>query len=53
LKYPDIEKTPVGFVGSIAHYYRSFLEAEAAVHGIKIKQILKAPMDGLITYHKG
>jgi N-acetylglucosamine kinase-like BadF-type ATPase len=53
LKYPNIEKTSVGFVGSIAHYYRSFLAAEAAVHGIKIKQILKAPMDGLITYHKG
>jgi N-acetylglucosamine kinase-like BadF-type ATPase len=53
LKYPNIEKNPVGFVGSIAHYYRSFLEVEAAVHGIKIKQILRAPMDGLITYHKG
>lgn len=51
LKYPDIQKMPVGFVGSVAHYYRSFLEAEAAIHGIKIKQILKAPMEGLVAYH--
>lgn len=51
LKYPDIHKIPVGFVGSVAHYYRSFLEAEAAIQGIKVKQILKAPMDGLITFH--
>lgn len=51
LKYPDIQKTPVGFVGSIAHYYRSFLEAEAAIHGIKIKQILQSPMEGLIVFH--
>lgn len=51
LKYPDIQKTPVGFVGSVAHYYRSFLEAEAAIHAIKIKQILKAPIDGLVAHH--
>lgn len=51
LKYPDIHETSVGFVGSIAHYYRSFLETEAAIHDIKIKQVLKAPMDGLIAFH--
>lgn len=51
LKYPDIHKTPVSFVGSVAHYYRPFLEAEAAVHGIKIKQILKAPMNGLVNFY--
>ncbi len=51
LKYPNISEVPVGFVGSIAHYYRSFLEAEAATHGIEIKQILKSPMAGLVAYH--
>ncbi len=51
LKYPGIEQTPVGFVGSIAFYYRSFLEKEAAIHGIAIKQILKSPVDGLISFY--
>ncbi|MDP5139665.1 MAG: N-acetylglucosamine kinase [Spirosomaceae bacterium] len=51
LKYPDVEKTPVGFVGSVAHYYRSFLENEAATHGIEIKQILKSPMEGLVAFY--
>lgn len=51
LKYPDVEKMPVGFVGSVAHYYRSFLENEAATHGIEIKQILKSPMEGLVAFY--
>lgn len=51
LKYPDVEKTPVGFVGSVAHYYRSFLENGAATHGIEIKQILKSPMEGLVAFY--
>lgn len=51
LKYPNISEVPLGFVGSIAHYYRSFLEAEAETCGIEIKQILKSPMSGLVAYH--
>ena len=50
-KYPDIHKTEVGFVGSIAYHYRSFLETGAEVHGIKTGKILKAPMEGLVAYH--
>ncbi len=43
---------PVGFVGSIAHYFeaplRNVMEDE---HRLKVKMILKAPMPGLIQYH--
>lgn len=43
---------PVGFVGSIAHYFeaplRNVMEDE---HRLKVRMILKAPMPGLIQYH--
>lgn len=47
------EEIPMlGFVGSIAHYFESPLKnvMEDEFH-LKISQILKAPMPGLIKYH--
>jgi len=47
------EEIPMlGFVGSIAHYFESPLRnvMEDEFH-LKISQILKAPMPGLIKYH--
>ena len=42
---------PVHFVGSMAHYYRTQLEAAAKEEGYTIGQTLQSPMEGLITYH--
>lgn len=49
----DSEKTPpIGFVGSIAHYFeaplRNIFEDE---HHMQIARILQAPMEGLIRFH--
>lgn len=42
---------PVGVVGSMAFHYRSQLEEAARLEGFTLGQIMKSPMEGLITYH--
>lgn len=48
-QYPSV---PVGFVGSIAYYYRDVLGKVLADNHIEIADILQSPMPGLIEYHK-
>ena len=52
-KYDRYNKVPVGFVGSVAFYFREFLEEAAKPFGIMIGKIEQAPMEGLIRYHLG
>lgn len=42
---------PVGFVGSIAYYFKDLLGASAAEAGILIGDIVQNPMEGLVKYH--
>ena len=42
----------VGFVGSIAYYYRPILEEAMAAEGLPIGRILQDPIPGLCEYHK-
>ena len=48
-QYPSV---PVGFVGSIAYYYRDVLGKVLANNHIEIADILQSPMPGLIEFHK-
>ena len=48
----DVEKSSVGFVGSIAFAYREILLQVLANHNVKCVKILKNPIDGLIEYYK-
>jgi len=51
-KYPDYEKIPTHFVGSIAFYFADLLTETAANAQIQIGKILQSPMAGLIRYHQ-
>jgi len=51
MQYP-LEDIQVGFVGSIAHYFRNTLEIVAFERGIAISAIVQVPMEGLVKYHK-
>ena len=51
-KYPDYEKIPAHFVGSIAFYFADLLKETAATQHIQIGKILQSPMEGLIRYHQ-
>lgn len=47
-QYPVL---PVGFIGSIAYYYKEVLAKVVADNGFQLAQILQSPMPGLIQYH--
>lgn len=42
---------PVGLVGSIAYYFKSYLQKAMENSRFVIGEILKSPMEGLIRYH--
>ena len=43
---------PIGFVGSIAYYYKPVLEEAMKAEGLPMGTILKDPIEGLKEYHK-
>ncbi len=49
LQYP--KNLPVGFVGSIAYYYRAVLEKVLEANNLTLQTIAQSPIDGLIQYH--
>ncbi|MDE7381307.1 MAG: ATPase [Muribaculaceae bacterium] len=50
--YPGAHSMPIGFMGSIAVVFEDILRDAASKQGYEISTILKAPMDGLIDYHR-
>lgn len=48
----SLEDVKVGFVGSVAYYFRDTLEIVAYERGIEISKIVQSPMEGLVEYHK-
>jgi len=49
--YENYKELPVNFIGSIAMHYRSVLEEAAAALYIKIGNVIKSPMEGLVKFH--
>lgn len=47
----SLENIQVGFIGSIAHYFRDTLEIVALEREIIISKIVQNPMEGLVKYH--
>jgi N-acetylglucosamine kinase-like BadF-type ATPase len=47
----ELEGIEVGFVGSIAQYFRDTLEIVASERGIIVSEIIQSPMIGLVKYH--
>jgi N-acetylglucosamine kinase-like BadF-type ATPase len=52
LPYHLDQKTPIYFIGSIAHYFRETLEKVAAKNKLKITGVIQRPIDALVAYHK-
>jgi len=47
----SLEDMPVGFIGSVAHYFRDTLEIVASERRIEISEIVQSPMEGLVRFH--
>ena len=50
-QYENCKEVPIHFVGSIAFYLKEELEMVLSKHGIKVGNVLRRPIDGLIAYH--
>ena len=48
----SLQNSAVGFVGSIAYYYRPILEEAMKAEGLPMGTILKDPIEGLKEFHK-
>lgn len=48
----SLQDSAVGFVGSIAYYYKPVLEEAMKAEGLPLGTILKDPIEGLKEYHK-
>jgi len=44
--------TPIGFVGSIAYYYKPILAEAMQAEGLPLGTVLQDPIEGLKTYHR-
>ena len=51
-KYGEVWKTPVNFVGSVAFGFQDVIQDLCTSYGFELGKVLKAPMQGLLTYHK-
>ncbi|MFM2214405.1 MAG: hypothetical protein RL427_1668 [Bacteroidota bacterium] len=50
-QFDNCNKIPVHFVGSIAFYLKEELEEVLTRYNIKVGNVLRRPIDGLIAYH--
>lgn len=50
-KYPEVWKCPVSFVGSVAHGFKDVILELCRSYEFEPGKILKAPMQGLLSYH--
>jgi N-acetylglucosamine kinase-like BadF-type ATPase len=51
MQFDNCRDVPVHFIGSIAFYLRDELKKTLDVHGIRLGNVLRRPIDGLIAYH--
>ncbi len=51
-KYRESWTHPIHFTGSIAYGFRDVLKELCATYELELGKVLKAPMDGLIEYHR-
>lgn len=51
LNYPEHKTHKITFVGSIAHYHRTYLEGVLSEFGLKATEIIQQPIYKLIDFH--
>lgn len=51
MQYKGVREIPVGFVGSVAYYFKDLLMDSLKTQGLIPGEIMRRPMDGLMEYH--
>jgi N-acetylglucosamine kinase-like BadF-type ATPase len=52
MENPETSQMPVGFVGSVAYYYRPVLQEVMDDYGFTLGKIMQDPIEGLKLYHR-
>ena len=52
LQFDNAKEVPVHFIGSIAFYLKAELNEVLTMNGLKLGNVLRRPIDGLIEYHE-
>lgn len=47
----DKSQYDIGFVGSVAYYFKDILTNQLKLNGYNVGKIIKAPIEGLLEYH--
>lgn len=52
MNYPEFHQHPIHFIGSIAEHFRTHISKAVHDSGGRIGTIVRAPLEGLVTYHR-
>jgi len=52
IQFPDYLSHPVRILGSVGYYFEPQIRKRAEMYGINIDKIIKAPIEGLVEFHK-
>ena len=52
LQFENAKELPIHFIGSIAHFLKKELEEELQSFGLTMGNVLKKPIEGLVSYHQ-
>jgi glucosamine kinase len=52
-KYSESWTSPINFVGGVADGFKDVLQELCNSYQLQLGKVLKAPMDGLISFHSG
>lgn len=50
-QYEGWDRLPIGFIGSVAYYFRHPLNDALELEGMTMGKIIQTPLDGLVTFH--
>jgi len=52
-KYRESWTLPINFTGSVAYAFKDVIKDLCNAYELQLGKVIKAPMEGLVNYHKG
>ncbi|NCF30790.1 MAG: N-acetylglucosamine kinase [Bacteroidetes bacterium] len=52
LQFDDAKEVPIHFIGSIAHYLKDEIDQALKKNGLRLGNVVKRPIDGLVEHHR-
>ena len=52
LQFENAKDVPIHFIGSIAHYLKDEIDIALKRNGLRLGNVVKRPIDGLVEYHQ-